>query len=184
MQSRGIGNGTMREVATEADQSPKGRSGVEHSPSTMTMDGPRRIVRALRQADATCRGRGGIPSAQLFVLRQLSSEPLLSIGDLCRATLTSQSSVSEVVSRLEARGLLRRSKASDDNRRAVLSVTAAGEKVLEESSQPFQERLVSALRHLAPGDQQALAKGMSAWLREAGISDAPPTMFFEADGKS
>jgi hypothetical protein len=27
-----------------------------------------------------------------------------------------------------------------------------------------------------------LAKGMSAWLSEAGISDAPPVMFFEPDG--
>jgi DNA-binding MarR family transcriptional regulator len=173
----------MREVAEEVDRSPDGGSGAEHSPSTITMDGLRRIVRALRQADAKSRGGGGVPSAQLFVLRQLKSKPALSIGDLSRATLTSQSSVSEVVSRLEAKGLLCRSKASDDNRRAELSVTAAGQKVLEESPQPFQERLVSALRHLASDDQQALAKGMNAWLREAGISDAPPTMFFEPDGK-
>jgi DNA-binding MarR family transcriptional regulator len=174
----------MQEVVEEADRSPDRESGVEHSPSTIAMDGLRRVVRALRRADAESRGRGGISSAQLFVLRQLRGKPALSIGDLSRATLTSQSSVSEVVARLETRGLLSRSKASDDNRRAELSVTAAGRKVLEDAPQPFQERLVSALRHLASEDQQALAKGMGAWLREAGISDAPPTMFFEPDGKT
>lgn len=148
------------------------------------MDGLRRIVRALRQADAKSRGTGGIPSAQLFVLRQLNNKPELSISDLCRATLTSQSSVSEVVARLEANGLLRRTKASDDSRRAALSLTAAGRKVLEQSPEPFQERLVSALHKLSPASQQALASGMTAWLEEAGILDAPATMFFEGEENS
>lgn len=173
----------MREVAERAAPEHGAKSRARESPSTIAMDGLRRIVRALRQADAQSRGCGGIPSAQLFVLRQLRSKPALSIGELSRATLTSQSSVSEVVSRLEARGLLRRSKARGDNRRAELSVTAAGQNILEESSEPFQERLVSALSEISPEDQQALAKGMSEWLRKAGISDAPPTMFFEPDGK-
>jgi DNA-binding MarR family transcriptional regulator len=146
------------------------------------MDGLRRIVRALRRADAESRIKGRIGSAQLFVLRQLGNKPALSIGELCQATLTSQSSVSEVAATLELKGLLRRSKATDDNRRVELSLTRAGKRVLEISPQPFQERLVSALRRLPQEDQQSLARAMTAWLREAGISDASPTMFFEADG--
>jgi DNA-binding MarR family transcriptional regulator len=146
------------------------------------MNGLRQIVRALRQADAASRSHGGIGSAQLFVLRQLGNKASLSFGDLRRATLTSQSSVSEVAARLELKGLVRRSKAGGDNRRVELALTGAGEELLETSPQPFQERLVLALRRLPPDDQQALAKGMSAWLREAGISAAPPTMFFEPDG--
>ena len=157
---------------------------MKESPSAIAMDGLRRIVRALRQADAKSRGAGGIPSAQLFVLRQLKNKPELSISDLCRATLTSQSSVSEVVARLEANSLLRRMKASDDSRRAALSLTAAGRKVLEQSPEPFQEKLVSALHKLSPANQQALASGMTAWLEEAGILDAPPTMFFEGEENS
>jgi DNA-binding MarR family transcriptional regulator len=152
------------------------------APSAVVMNGLRQIVRALRQADAESRTHDGIGSAQLFVLRQLRNKATLSIGDLCRATLTSQSSVSEVAARLEAKGLVRRNKAGDDNRRVELSLTRSGEKLLESSRQPFQERLVFALRRLPPDDQQALAEGMSAWLKEAGISSAPPTMFFEPDG--
>ena len=151
------------------------------SPSTIAMDGLRRIVRALRQADVRSRAGGGIPSAQLFVLRQLRHKHAASISDICRATLTSQSSVSEVVARLEAKELVRRSRASDDNRRAELSLTEAGRKVLEQSPPPFQEKLASALQRLSRDEQQALARGMTAWLREAGIRDAPATMFFEAD---
>ena len=151
------------------------------APSAIVMEGLRRIVRALRQADAESRSKGGIGSAQLFVLRQLRNKPALSIGELCQATLTSQSSVSEVAATLELKHLLRRSKASADNRRVELSLTQAGEKLLVTTPQPFQERLVLALRRLPPDDQQALAKGMTAWLREAGISGASPTMFFEPD---
>lgn len=171
----------MREAAEKAARERRALSRAKQPPSTIAMDGLRRIVRALRKADAKSRTTGGIPSAQLFVLRQLRHKPELSIGDLCRATLTSQSSVSEVVARLETNGLLRRTKALADGRRASLSLTPAGWEVLEESSEPFQEILVSALHRLSRADQEALARGMSAWLEEAGIVHSPAPMFFEAD---
>lgn len=174
----------MPAVDKRATRMKRAMSKAEQSPSTIAMDGLRRIVRALRQADAKSRAHGGIPSARLFVLRQLRHKPSLSIGDLCRATLTSQSSVSEVVARLEANGLLRRTRADGDGRKAALSLTQAGRKVLEESPQPFQEKLVSSLHRLSRDDQQALAKGMTAWLEEAGITDAPATMFFEGEGSA
>jgi DNA-binding MarR family transcriptional regulator len=154
------------------------------SASTIAMDGLRRIFRALRQADAVSRGAGGLPSAQLFVLRQIGLQPESSVTDLCSATLTSQSSVSEVVARLEGSGLVTRVRDDDDNRRAKLSLTASGRKFLDDSPQPFQERLVGALRRLSSDDREALARGMEAWLREAGIADAPAPMFFEPHGKS
>ncbi|HEY4955446.1 MAG TPA: MarR family winged helix-turn-helix transcriptional regulator [Gemmatimonadaceae bacterium] len=172
-----------QDLARRANRSLEKESAAEYSPSTVTMDGLRRIVRALRQAEAKARV-AGVPSAQLFVLRQLMNGRDLSIGELSRATLTSQSSVSEVVSRLKAKGLVIRSKASHDNRRAEISLTDAGGAMLKEAPHPFQERLVTALHRLAREDQEALAKGMTAWLRETGISDTPPTMFFEPDGRS
>lgn len=152
---------------------------MKKSPSAVAMDSLRRIVRALRQADAKSRSDGGLPSAQLFVLRQLRSKDVMSIRDICEATLTSQSSVSEVVARLESKGLIRHSKANDDNRRAELTLTAAGQKTLENSASPFQERLVSSLQRLSRADQEALARGMTTWLAAAGIEDAPAKMFFE-----
>ena len=171
----------MLEGAEAQPQHRGATSRAKESPSMIAMDGLRRIVRALRQADVKSRARGGITSAQLFVLRQLTHERDASIGDICRATLTSQSSVSEVVARLEAKALLRRTRASGDSRRAELSLTEAGRKLLEQSPPPFQEKLASALRRLSPDEQQSLVRGMTAWLREAGIHDAPATMFFEPD---
>ena len=171
----------MLEGAERQARQREATSRAKESPSTIAMDGLRRIVRALRQADVRSRAGGGIPSAQLFVLRQLRHKHAASISDICRATLTSQSSVSEVVARLEAKALLRRSRASDDSRRAELSLTEAGRKRLERSPPPFQEKLASALQRLSRDEQQALARGMTAWLREAGIHDAPATMFFEPD---
>jgi len=171
----------MRVAEERAFKDRKGTSRTSKSSSTIAMDGLRRIVRALRQADAKSLATGGIPSAQLFVLRQLRHKPASSIGELRQATLTSQSSVSEVVARLEGAGLVRRARASDDARRAELSLTQAGRKVLDESPEPFQEKLVSALHRMSQDDQDALATGMTAWLGEAAIGDAPATMFFEPD---
>ena len=171
MLERAEGQARQREAASRAKE----------SPSTIAMDGLRRIVRALRQADVQSRAGGGIPSAQLFVLRQLRHKHAASISDICRATFTSQSSVSEVVARLEDKALVRHSRASDDNRRAELSLTEAGRRLVEKTPPPFQETLASALQRLSRDEQQALARGMTAWLQEAGIHEAPATMFFEPD---
>lgn len=174
----------MRGVGERTSNERKATSRANKSSSTIAMDGLRRIVGALRRADAVCRATGGIPSAQLFVLRQLGQKPASSIGDLRQATLTSQSSVSEVVARLEGAGLIRRTRATDDARRVELSLTQAGRKVLDESPEPFQEKLVAALNRMPLGDRHALATGITRWLEEAGIGDAPATMFFEPDHRA
>src|SRR4051794_773106 len=68
----------------------------------------RRIVRELRQTHRTAEQRLGISGAQLFVLHQLRRGPVDSLQTLADRTLTHQSSVSVVVSRLVRKGWVRR----------------------------------------------------------------------------
>ncbi|HZK79090.1 MAG TPA: helix-turn-helix domain-containing protein, partial [Gemmatimonadaceae bacterium] len=72
------------------------------------MDGLRRVVRALRTGNVQAERTLGISSAQLFALRAIAAQPGGSLRDLAERTLTSQSSVSEVMARLAARRLIKR----------------------------------------------------------------------------
>src|SRR5579885_2556290 len=76
--------------------------------SFLVVDALRRLVRELRDSARLAQGRTAITGAQLFVLRALAAEPGLSINELAERTMTHQSSVSVVVSRLVARGLVTR----------------------------------------------------------------------------
>src|SRR5258705_12597176 len=90
----------------------------------------RRLVRYLRLGARAAEQRTGASSAQLFVLQQLAEAPSASLADLAGRTLTDASSVSTVVARLVAQGLVARRRAAGDRRRVELALTPRGRALL------------------------------------------------------
>lgn len=144
------------------------------------MDALRRLVSALRSSGATASGEMGMSVAQLFALRIIGRQPGLSMGDLASATLTTPSAVSEVVSRLVARGLVRREPDAQDHRRVLLHVTEDGRTLAGTVEQTLPERLVAALASMDPETRTSLADAMEHWVAAAGLGGVAPAMFGEA----
>lgn len=143
------------------------------------MDAIRRIIRALRDATAESEHALGVSAAQLFVLREIEKASAPTIGELARRTATAQSSVSEVVARLAARGLIARGRAAEDRRRASITLTDAGREVLRRAPESLPERMLAAFRRLPAERQRHLADGLADWIEEAGLAHHAATMFFE-----
>ena len=100
------------------------------------MDNLRRVVRALSASARSVSARG-VSGAQLFVLRQIAAAPSLSLRELADRTLTGQSTVSEVVTRLVERGLVERIASETDARRAELTLTARGRRAIAGTEPTF-----------------------------------------------
>ena len=149
--------------------------------SFVVINALRRLVRELRESARLAQGRAQITGAQLFVLRTLVSEPGLSINELAERTMTHQSTVSVVVSRLVARALVTRVHSPDDRRRMVVTPTARGRALHRRSPAVAQEKLVAAVRAMTPARRRALADGLTTLARALGTSRAKPSMFFEDD---
>lgn len=143
------------------------------------MDGLRRIVRALRQSARLTEARLGISAAQLFVLHEVAAAGAESINALAERTLTDQSSVSLVVTRLERRGLVARRDDPGDRRRTAVAVTAAGRRLLARAPEVTQLRLLGALARMPAADRTTLARLLSALVGAVEETDAVPPMFFE-----
>ncbi len=144
----------------------------------VALDSLRRVVRALRLSASEAERTLGISVAQLFVLQQLAGGPR-SIGQLAAETLTDPSSVSVVARRLVEHGLVSRKAARDDARRAELTLTGAGKRVLARAPQAAQSRLVEAIAQLPDRRRRELACGLADVARAIGAGDA--TLFFEDD---
>jgi DNA-binding MarR family transcriptional regulator len=162
-----------------SDNAKRSIEGEANDPAAVAMDGLRRIVRSLRTTGVRSQRDQRVSAAQLFVLREIRAQPGLSMTQLAQRTVTSQSTVSEVVSKLVGAGLVTRVTAPGDHRRAELALTAVGEELLGNSPETVQERLVAGFRALPPGQQRQVAAGLEAWLVAAGLADVPATMFFE-----
>jgi MarR family transcriptional regulator, lower aerobic nicotinate degradation pathway regulator len=143
------------------------------------LDGLRHIVRALRLAARGTERAHGVSAAQLFVLDRLAAAEPLTIGDLAEHTLTHQSSVSIVVARLAARGLVARRPSREDARRTEVRLTARGRALLARTPEPVQARLIDAIGALARPTRRALALGLAALAGALGDAVAPAPLFFE-----
>jgi DNA-binding MarR family transcriptional regulator len=148
------------------------------------VDGLRRIFRQLRLSAREAERGAGISSAQLFVLLSLAQGSAASLNELADRTVTDQSSVSVVVKRLVARGMVARKASREDARRIELTLTAAGRRMLARCPEPTQVRLVSALRRLSRRELGGLTEGLAALIREMGLDDTKVRMFFEDEAPS
>ena len=139
----------------------------------------RQLVRALRSADTASNQALGVTIAQLFVLRQISRHPGMSMRELATHTATTQSSVSEVVERLVGRGLVARRQAVDDRRRTELSLTPQGVMMMSRGGDHVQERLIAGFQALSEEQRRALTDGLDAWVAACGLDALPAPMFGE-----
>jgi DNA-binding MarR family transcriptional regulator len=98
----------------------------------------------------------GLTPAQFTALCTLRDHGACSQAELVRATAVDQATIRGVVERLEARGLIRLRKSSDDGRKVMMSLTTAGGETLEEAI-PYARRITEeTLRNLNPAERFAL----------------------------
>jgi DNA-binding MarR family transcriptional regulator len=145
------------------------------------LDAIRRIVRALREASRATELSLGLSAAQVFVLHRLAGAPALSVNELAQRTLTHQSSVSVVVSKLVKRGLVARVASASDARRVEITLTKQGRTLIARApSAAPQDRLIAGLTLLGLRRRRVLAASLRELVDAMALSDEPAPMFFEA----
>jgi DNA-binding MarR family transcriptional regulator len=121
------------------------------------LDSIRAIVRTLRLSGRAAEQTLGVNGAQLFVLQKLAEEPADSLAELASRTRTDPSSVSVVVSRLVARGLVSREASLDDARRVTIALTSPGRALLRRVPRNAQAQLLEAAAAIPPRQLRGLA---------------------------
>jgi len=154
---------------------------IRNSPSDVSraLNALRRMVRGLRSAAEAVERDLRISAAQLFVLSELAQVPDQSVKDLAAVTMTTHSTVSQVVSQLVAKGLVTRTADVSDARRGVLRVTRQGATLLRKSPRAIQEDLIDGFRALRPSEQRGLANGLEKWVDASGLSGVRSAMLFD-----
>lgn len=139
----------------------------------------RAIVADLGRSARSIESRTGFTNAQLFLLRQMATADSLSVGALAQRARARPNTVSTIVSRLVRSGFVRKSAASDDGRRAELSLTPKARRVMARAPTPPTERLINAIEWLSANEVNALALGLRALSRTLDISLQDPPILFD-----
>jgi DNA-binding MarR family transcriptional regulator len=122
------------------------------------------LVRFVRQS-ATA---GHLSTSASSVLNRLSREGPQRLTELARAEAISQPGMTQLVTRMEREGLLRRTASTDDQRGVLVEATEAGLNLFRRRRGERAEALQQMIEKLDPQDQAAVVAALPAFSRLVG----------------
>ena len=123
------------------------------------------IRRVARRAARAAWHQEPLPSAQSELLRLAAGRPGISVAEAAHELRLAPNTVSTLVGRLTAAGLLGRARAESDGRSVRLTVTGKATRRIAEWRDLRAELAARALDRLTPDDRRALAEAVPALLR-------------------
>jgi DNA-binding MarR family transcriptional regulator len=145
---------------------------MQPNETTRTLNAIRAIIQAMRINSRAIERDIGLSLAQLTVLERLAKSPGQSVTELADHMYTHQSSMSVVVDRLVAKGLVERRGSTADRRRVELSLTEPGAALLALAPETISHRLTDALVSLSKRDRLMLARAMETLVTLAELEDS------------
>ena len=110
------------------------------------------LHRQLRRSDASL----DLPVAQASALALLVSAGPHTIGSLANFELVAAPTMTRIVSALETKGLVQRTRLHDDGRVVQVEATEAGRRLIQEAFSARLNRLAEGLAALTPAEQLQL----------------------------
>ena len=129
------------------------------------------LVRRLRSENL-------FPLTQTWVLGRLDREGPASVSDLAQAMRVRPQSMAQTVGDLEAEGMVERNPDPDDRRRALVSLTEAGQARIEADRAAREGWLVKAIEELPADDQETVGRAIILLrnLADAEVEDPPRSL--------
>ena len=118
-----------------------------------------------------------LTTGQLLCLRALAKEDNLPIRQISKRIFLSPSTVTGVIDRLEARGLVARRRDNPDRRIISLVITDAGRRLVESAPTPIQSLLAENLKKVPLEEVQGICSGLERvldFIKEAGVVEEKP----------
>jgi DNA-binding MarR family transcriptional regulator len=138
----------------------------------------RRVIRATDLHSRELVRTSGLTAPQLLLLQTISNRHKITGGMLAQEMRLSQATVTNIVDRLEKRGMVRREKDPVDKRRINVLLTDKGHHMLEGAPAPLQDRFVQSFRQLADWEQHMIISALQrvATMMDAEALDASPML--------
>ncbi len=136
----------------------------------------RRVIRAIDQHSRNLILSHGLTGPQALLLTEIVRSKVLTGSELAKRVSLSQATVTDIVKRLEKRGLLERSRDVSDKRKMILRATGQGEELVKQSVPLLQERFQNRLTELKDWEQNQLLSALqriAEMMNAEGLDAAP-----------
>jgi DNA-binding MarR family transcriptional regulator len=121
-----------------------------------------------RQVEETC----GVSASQVWMLHELQSAPGIGVSDLAHRLSIHQTTCSQLVEKLVARGYVEKTRSELDQRRVGLTITREAVNVLKHAPGPAEGLLPEALMRLSDATLQSLTTQLGRLIDGLQLQDA------------
>lgn len=125
------------------------------------------IRQHFREVEETC----GVSGSHLWVLQEVERKPGLGVSELAERLSIHQSTCSQLVEKLVARGLIIKERSSEDQRRVGLKLSDTAPKLLANAPGPAQGILPEALVALPKDTLLTLDASLAELIAQLRIRD-------------
>jgi len=108
----------------------------------------RTIVKAIQAHSTGIERRCGVSASQLWALWEIHAEPGLRVKDISERLSITPATASNLLDKIEAKGLIRRDRSGPDQRVVQLFPTQQGEELLANAPGPAEGALLNAMARL------------------------------------
>ncbi len=119
------------------------------------------VVRLAGNHSAHVERATGIPGAQLWALHEVAQADGLSVGELASRLRVHQTTVSNLLNRLEAAALVRKGRSAADQRMVHVHLTAAGRRALKAAAAPARGLLPTVLDAMTAAQLRKVHDGLA-----------------------
>ena len=129
------------------------------------------IYGTMRQYFRTIEQCCGLPGSQMWILQEVERTPSIGVTELAQRLGIHQSTCSQLVEKLVARGLLVKERSLEDQRRVGLSLTEVAAELLRKAPGPAEGVLPDALMCLSKETLLLLDASLAEVIGQLGIHD-------------
>ena len=130
------------------------------------------VVRLAGSHSALLERATGLPGTQLWALHEVAAANGSTVGELATRLRMHQTTVSNLLSRLEAGALLRRERSPLDRRIVHIQITPAGRRVLKRAPGPARGLLPKVLDEMSAAQLRKVHAGLAVLVECMGGFDA------------
>lgn len=136
----------------------------------------RRVIRAVDLRSKQLSKDVGLTGPQLLVMQNIQAKPGIMVREIADNITLSPATITNILDRLEAKGLANRIRSTEDKRKVGVFLTEQGEESLSGAPRPLQEHFVERFSHLKEWEQSQMVATMQriASMMDAEDIDAAP----------
>lgn len=145
------------------------------------IDNLRRSIKAINEYSKNAEKETGLTGPQLWAIKIVANSAPIKVSELAHQMYLHPATVVGILDRLESKGLVRRTRSTEDRRVVEIDLTAQGQVVVGQAPEVAQGLLVKGLEALPKDKLSHVSESMKEIVKILGAEEFPPQLLFSQE---